>query len=232
MKKINTVVLFLFFGLCSSMAVADKIKSLALFYAEVEQGTQAQNMRYIINDQFLRIDNGDDNADYILFDVNLKKIFSVNHDDQTILHIDKYKWTQPKFKFDVNIEQAVLKGAPKVQDKTVYAYHVKADNKTCTSVFLIKNIHPNEMNVLYEYQRVLSGQQVATLKNTPEEFQTPCFLVDQVYHAGEYYKLGLPLRIHFSRNYDKLLKDIKTGEFDQHLFELPESYKKYKAFVN
>jgi len=93
-------------------------------------------------------------------------------------------------------------------------------------------MYKKEMNVLYKYQQVLSGQQVATLKNTPKEFQTPCFLVDQVYHSGNYYKLGLPLRIQYSRGYVKLLKDFQQDEIDGVLFELPVSYKKYKAFMN
>jgi len=211
-------------------AYAGTIKSLALHYDELEKSAGVQNMRYLINQQFMRIDNGDDNADYILFDVNKKIIYSVNHNDQTVLKIEYKAWVQPEFDFKVNINQAVLKDAPKIQNKTVYIYNVNAAEQTCTSVYLIKNIYTAEMEIMYLYQKVLSGQQVATLNNTPKEMHTPCFLVDQVYHSGDYFQLGLPVKINYSRDYAKFLKDFKYIEVNEKLFSLPEKYQEYKAF--
>jgi len=209
--------------------------SLALYYDEVEEGVEAQHMRYLINDRFLRIDNGREQADFILFDIDKKIIYSVNHDDQTILKIDNIpwkmpEWKSPEFKFSVSDKLEIVQGAPEVHNKPVYNYQLSADNKVCTQVFLIKDTYAAQMNILYLYQQVLSGQQVATLKNTPVEFHTPCFLTDQVYHAGDYYHLGLPLQITYSRGYMKLLKDFREISVNKNLFVLPEKYKLYKAF--
>jgi len=232
MNKI--IKLFLVFSLCffAAVSLADKRTGLVLFYDEVEQGAGSQNMRYIINNQYLRIDNGDDKADFILFDVSKSNIYSVNHEDQTILKIENNVWVKPAFDFKVSTELSVASDAPKIQNKTVYTHQVGANGNTCTKVFLIKDTYADEMKVLHKYQQVLSGQQVKTLKNTPEELQTPCFLIDQVYHSGDYYKIGLPVQISYSRDYVKFLKDYKKMEFDEDLFKLPESYKEYNAFTN
>ncbi|VAW58954.1 hypothetical protein MNBD_GAMMA11-1901 [hydrothermal vent metagenome] len=227
MKKIIKV---LFVLLSISEISAAEIKNLALYYDEVEEGVEAQHMRYLINEQFLRIDDGSEQADFVLFDIGKKIIYSVNHDDQTVLKIDYKKWTKPAFKFSESSDTQAVPDAPKVHNQPVYNYQVKADGKVCTQVFLIKNTWPQQMKVLHLYQQVLSGQQVVTLKNTPVEFHTPCFLVDQVYHGGDYYQLGLPIQITYSRGYVKLLRDFKEIKLDKRLFELPAGYEVYKAF--
>lgn len=222
--------LFFIVFVFSSAVAAEKLKSFALYYDEIEVGAGVQSMRYLINDKFIRIDNGNDKADFVLFDVNKKTIYSVNHDDQTILKIENNAWARPEFDFKVSVKQGVMSAAPKIQNKTVFSYTVSAGKKVCTDVFLIKNIHAKEMKILHQYQQILSGQQVATLSNTPKDMQTPCFLVDQVYHAGDYYKIGLPVKISYSRDYTKLLNDFKYIESDLKLFKLPEAYKEYKTF--
>ena len=226
LKKIIKILLILL----SSEINAAELKNLALYYDEVEEGVEAQHMRYLINEQFLRIDNGSEQADFILFDINKKIIYSVNHDDQTILKIEYKKWQKPDFKFTESDDLQAVPDAPEIDNKQIYNYQLKADGKVCTQVFLIKDTYPQQMKTLYLYQQVLSGQQVVTLKNTPVEFYTPCFLVDQVYHAGDYYQLGLPVQITYSRGYVKLLKDFKEIKIDKRLFVLPENYNEYKAF--
>jgi len=225
----KVVSLFLMGLMYSTCVLAEKQKVLALYYDEIEMGAGAQSMRYLINDQFLRIDNGDDKADFVLFDVNKKNIYSVNHEDQTILKIENNQWSQPEFDFKVSTHQSAMNDAPKIQDKTVYTYSVNAGDQSCTEVFLIKDTYTDEMKIMHQYQQVLSGQQVATLNNTPKEMHTPCFLVDQVYHAGGYFKIGLPVKISYSRDYIKFLSRFKNISVDAALFELPQTYKEYKT---
>jgi len=225
--------LFLFIVMITSAGAvhAENVKSLVLFYDEVEEGVGVQPVRYLINNDFLRIDNGNENADFILFDVNKKSIFSINHEDQTVLKIEQRKWTKPVFDFKTSIKEELMPNAPEIFNKPVYNYQVKASEKVCTQVFLIKDTYPEAMQVMYAYQQILSGQQVATLQNTPQEMHTPCFLLDQVYHEGGYYQSGLPVQISYSRGYAKLLKDFKEQGVDTQLFQVPASYEEYKPFT-
>ena len=230
MIKIKTLFLLVLMIFTNSISHAESVKSLVLYYDEVEEGVGVQSMRYLINNNFLRIDNGDEKADFILFDVNKKLIFSINHEDQTVLKIEYHTWKKPVFDFKSSINETLMSSAPKVFNKPVYNYQLKADDQVCTQVFMIKNTYPQAMQVMYAYQQVLSGQQVATLDNTPKEMHTPCFLLDQVYHQAEYYKSGLPVQISYSRGYAKLLKDFKEQSVDTRLFEIPAAYKEYKPF--
>lgn len=210
-------------------AFAKDITSRVFYYDEVEQGAGTQTMRYIVNKNYIRIDNGDDNADFILFDVKQKMIHSINHEDRTILKIENRQWESPKFDFNVSSQLKKMQNVPKISDKQVFSYLVKADDIICTQVSIIKGMFAEDMQVLYQYQQVLSGQQVATLKNTPKELHTPCFLIDQVYHSGDYYKQGLPVHISYSRGYEKFLKDYKEGDFNTQLFVKPKGYSEYTA---
>ncbi|MCW8934011.1 MAG: hypothetical protein OQK98_04750 [Gammaproteobacteria bacterium] len=223
----------IFILLCSlflvNSAFAKDAISRVFYYDEAEQGAASQTMRYIVNKNYLRIDNGQDNADFILFDVEQKMIHSINHEDKTILKIENKKWQTPKFDFNVNAQFKTMQDAPKISDKQVFSYFLKADDIICTQVSLIKDMFADDMQVFYQYQQVLSGQQVATLNNTPEELHTPCFLIDQIYHSGDYYKKGLPVHISYSRGYEKFLKDYKESEIDVKLFIKPEGYSEYTA---
>jgi hypothetical protein len=232
MKLIKQVICGSVLLVLSSSIMASPIKSLVLHYDEAEAGAGAgvQAMRYIINDEFLRIDGGSAETDFILFDRNKKTVFSINHEDQTILKISYKPWQSPKYDFPVSIKENTLIDAPKVFGKQVFSYTVKAKDTACTKVLLVKDVHMNRLQVLYEFQNIMSGQQVATLANTPEEYQTPCFLVDQVYHKADYLKIGLPIQISYSRDYSKFLQGIKEEEVDAGLFVLPEKYEEFLPF--
>lgn len=215
----------------SSSVFSASLKSLLLQYDEAESGADIQTMRYIINNQFLRIDNGNANNDFILFDRNKKTVFSINHEDQTILKISYVPWESPKYDFKVSIEEHVLNDAPKVFGKQAFSYQVKAKDEVCTRVLLVKDMQMNYLQVLYEFQNIMSGQQVATLDNTPKEFHTPCFLVDQVFHKADYLKLGLPIQISYSRDYSKFLKGIEEAEVESQLFVLPANYEEFLPHI-
>lgn len=227
-KKIIFVGVFVFTPLT---AFSSSLTSLVLFYDETEEGTGTQSMRYLINDHFLRIDEGNINSDYILYDRAKKTVYSVNHGDQTILKITSKVWHSPDYDFAVSIEERALLDAPKVFGKQVFNYQVKAKDEVCTNVLMVKGIHAKEMDVLQEYQVVMSGQQAASLNNTPVEMHTPCYLVDQVFHKAEYLKLGLPIQISYSRGYAKLLKNIEVKDIREELFLLPDGYKEFLPFT-
>ncbi len=230
MKKFSPLVICLL--MMTTTSQAEDIKSLSLIYDEVEQGAGLLQMRYLVNDRFMRIDNGQDKADFVLFDVNSRDVYSVNHEDRTLLKISYQQWQSPEFDFEVSESESELKDAPKINQQTVHQYQLKANGEVCTGVAYLKGLYLDEMKVFHLYQQTLSGQQVVSLDNTPKEFHTPCYLVDQVYHSGDYYLKGLPVQISYSRGYEKYLKHFEEVEVDAGLFVLPEGYKEFQPFAH
>lgn len=197
-------------------------------YEEMEPGTERFPVRYLVNVDFLRVDNGRDVDDFILFDRDKNTVYSVNHTDQTILVIEPHPWKLVSFDFSREETQRVLEQAPRLFDQAVNNYQLMANGDICAEYQVVPNVFEAELQVFKAYQLVLSGQQVKSISNTPVELQTPCFLIDQIYNTGRQYELGLPVQEWHSRGYVRILKDFKRQDFDEGLFILPETYTQYQ----
>ncbi len=216
--------------LCYSVTASAKTPVTIFWYDEKESGTAPSHMRYLVGDQFIRIDEGGKDDNYVLFDAAKKKIYSVNHYDRTLMVIEHEDWQAPKFEFKHEVSEKAMHDAPQVAGKTVHHYRVRGDRKICTDVQYVPGLFPQRMALLQQYQQVLSGQLVRSLNNTPKEMHTPCFLADQVYNGGEYYARGLPIQIWHSRGYARLLTNYEDAEVDDDLFQLPLDYSEYHPY--
>jgi hypothetical protein len=223
MKKFIVALILCF----NSLAVFADVNVTSFMYIEKESRTDPVNVRYLVSKEFIRIDNGALEDDFLLYDRKKKIIYRVNRSDKSILAIKFYKWTQPEFSFSMDINKKTLADAPEISGKKVLDYSATANNEICHQVQLIPDLYSEEMQAFIEYQNVLSGLQVKILSNTPVEMQTPCFLVDQIYNAGDYYRLGLPVRIWHSRGYVKLLKNYTRQIVSEELFVLPAEFESY-----
>lgn len=198
------------------------------FYEEMETGTERFPVRYLVNPNFLRVDNGQDADDFILFDRRQRIVYSINHADQTILVIESQPWKLINFEFTREEKQRVLEQAPRLFDQVVTNYQLIAGGDICADIQLVPNLFEPELQVFKAYQEVLSGQQVKSLSHTPEDMQSPCFLADQIYNTGRQYELGLPVQEWHSRGYIRILKDYKQRSLDEGLFVLPQGYTQYQ----
>jgi len=223
MKKI---ILFFILNLMSQHVFADE-DVMSFVYEEKESGAELANVRYLVSKLFLRIDDGNLNSDFLLLDRKNKIIYNVNHDDESIMVIRSHKWTEPKFPFAVKEHRKVLDDAPEVAGKKIMDYSKIADNKLCHQLQILPDVYAEELQAFIEYQDVLSGQQTRILHNTPEELHTPCLLVDQVYNAGSYYQIGLPIQEFHSRGYVKRLVDYRRIKVKAEWSILPAGFKRY-----
>jgi hypothetical protein len=226
----NKFIIFTMSVLFSSSAYAD-VAATAFYYQEKETGVDVSHVRYLVTDNYLRIDDGNDADGFILFDQTKNTIYNINHNDQTAMEIKHHQWHLPDFKFERKIETSKMTEAPKVSGKIIERHQVFADDQLCTDVKYIPDLYVEEMKVFLQYQKILSGQQVKVLNNTPKDMQSPCFLVDQIYNDGAHYRKGLPVQIWHSRGYAKMLVDFKQIQVEEALFVLPENYRVYNPYV-
>lgn len=203
-----------------------------LIYSEIEQGASPSDVRYLITDDFLRIDDLDDPDGYILFDVRQDRIYSISHLDESVLVIDKHEF--PVWRSDdvVTVDKA-LTDAPKVAGKIVRDYRVEltgaAAKQLCTQIQYVPDLLKTVTSILQRYQLVVSGNQAKIIDRTPVEYQTPCMLADQVYNRGDYYSKGLPIQEWHSNGKQKLLKNYAREQIDDNLFLLPETYRQFST---
>lgn len=225
-----TMGLLLITGLPQLTYADEKVSAVELVYSEQEEGTDIYPVRYIVTDNYIRIDDLSDDSGYILFDKKAMTIYSISHFDQSTLVIPEYQYNKPDMKTKVDLLYEPLTTAPKISGKTVYSYRVNSKstvNDVCLDIQLVPGLLPDVAKTLHAYQKVVTGQQAKTLKNTPEEYQTTCFLYDQIFNDGEYYEKGLPIQEWHSNGKKRILTSYKKVEINPVIFDRSEEYKEY-----
>jgi len=230
MKKIIQSCLLL---VLSAAALAESGNATIVQFTEREKGVGAYSVRYIIRDNIIRIDDDDDAGDYVIYDDVKRMIYSINHDDSTVLVINNKDWDLPEFKFQRNVSWQTLEDSPAINGKKVLNYWLSAGKTVCSEAQVAEGFLLKEAGLLKRYKQTLSGEQVSSLVATPEDMRTPCLLVDQVYNLGSVYDKGFPIQQWHVNGLQRLMVSYKTGEkVSDKLFELPEDYKRYSIGDN
>jgi len=218
------------FVLSSAVIAAESVNAVKLTYQEQEQGVDPYVVTYTISSEYLRIDDADKSG-YIIYHINEDKIYSISHYDQSILVIPQYPVTEFNPDFKLDIEYKLLENAPLISRKKVYNYRVNAVTgvtiETCMDIQLVPGLLPEVTKLLQSFQQITSGQHALNLEGTPEEFKTPCYLVDQVYNKGDYYSKGLPIQEWHSNGKVRQLLNFEDVEVDASIFKIPQEYRRY-----
>lgn len=233
--KNKLLTIFIFNCVCAcltaSVNAGELTRAVKLTYQELEESIDPYVVTYTVSSNHIRIDDESDNSGFIIYDIKENKIFSVSHYDQSILVIPEYRVNDFKPDFKIDIEYMVLEDAPTISGKKVYSYRVKAVTDTtseiCMDIQLVPGLLPTAASTLQKFQVIMSGQHVTTLGQTPEEYRTPCYLVDQVYNKGAYYSKGLPIQEWHSNGKMRQLLNFEDVEVDASIFKIPQEYRRY-----
>ena len=233
--KIRLFPIYIVSGVClllfSSVNASGSVDAVKLIYQELEEGIEPYILTYTVTSDYVKIDDEADNSGYIIYDIKNSRIYSVNHYDQAILVIPENPLKDFKPDFNVDIEYEHFKDAPSISGKKVYSYRVKATtdktSETCMEIQLVPGLLPHVASSLQGFQKIMSGQQRITLSQTPEEFITPCYLLDQIYNKGEYYSKGLPIHEWHSNERMRQLLNYEQVKVNASIFKIPEEYRQY-----
>lgn len=206
-----------------------------LTYIEREPGTDDYETTMLISDRYIRIDETGEDSGFIIYDDRKKIIYSVGHQDKSILVINQHKFSEKNSPVKASVEYFQLADAPTVSDKHVFNYRVFVNTgagvvdkeETCTDIQLVEGLLPEVRGILQNYQKVVSGQQVKMTDNKITEMQTSCFYADQIYNAGAYYEKGLPIQEWHSNERSKMLTAYKKVSVTLDKFNIPEDYRQF-----
>lgn len=217
-------------GLTQHVFADEKIPAYELLYDEHEPGTDTYIVRFTVTDRYIRIDDLNDDSGFILYDDVKKTVYSVSHFDKSILVIPAFKYEKPELKNKIEEAYEAFVDAPQVSGKTVYNYRVSSitdSSGVCIDIQLVPGLLPDVTKILNSYRKIVVGQQAKTLTNTPEEYQTTCFLYDQIFNDGKYYEKGLPIQERYSNGKTRILTSYKQVEVNLKMFETVEGYREY-----
>ena len=219
------------FGLCllsllASGGVHAGVTGSILWYLEQEASIEPYRVRYLVTEDFMRSDEGSGEGGYALFNRKTRQVYSVVPEDRTVLRIDGQGQVPdiPRH-LEVQIKQRVDAKTPRVAGKVPVTVELIASGELCYSAVVVPGFPGPARAAFQEFARSLAVQQMRTLANTPEQYQTPCFLSRYLYAADFQMQQGIPLLEWNDQGERRELIDYQIGvELDEHLFELPEGY--------
>jgi hypothetical protein len=223
--KFSTSVLFgLLLVICTAADAGGE--GTVLWYAEQEAGIEPYKVRYIVSPNFMRSDDGSNEAGFVLFDRMEQQIYSVVPQNRTILHIDgKADMPPVPPELSIEIKRSVDEKAPKVAGKVPVTLELVANQELCHSAVIVPGHLQQARAALQEFAQALSIQQYRTLAATPQEYQTPCFLSRYIYATDFHLQQGIPLVDWSQQGHRRELLDYQTAvELDEGLFDLPDGF--------
>jgi hypothetical protein len=191
-----------------------------------EPGSDPYPARYTITDRFLRIDDADPGSGFILFDRGRHTVYSVSHDERTILELAPvaHGKAAPRSYRQTTVRREDAQ-APLVGGRKPLHLQFRANGDTCYDVISVPGLLAPATAALQEYA-VLSGhRQQVRLDTLPADIRTPCYLLRYAYGSGLPYQQGLPIREWAPDGYRRTLLDYRENvPVAASLFKLPADY--------
>ncbi|MDH5369893.1 MAG: hypothetical protein OEW99_07700 [Gammaproteobacteria bacterium] len=230
MKKL---VLLLMSGLLFSCANTEQSDTLVLF-VEQENGVEPYQTRMIITKDFVRIDDGKGTKSFVLYDRNKKIVYSTNPDEKTVMavHEKKLKTGQvfePPFKLTHSVKEIpVMKDAPTINGESAKHYQLITNDEICYDVISVKDLMPNVVTALTEFNKHMATDSVITFNNMPADMHDACDMTFTTFEPARQFEFGFPVQEWGKREYSRSLVDYDVNyKADPKLFILPEGYKHY-----
>ena len=234
-----TVLFSLSVGVSAGVKKGDQ-EVYKLSYIEREPGTDEYEVTMLVSARYIRIDEEGESSGFIVYDDKDKVIYSVSHQDKSILVIKEHVFSIADLPVKPTIEYLQLADAPMVSGKNIFNYRVYIDEKnsegededTCLEVQLVENLLPEVREILQNYQKVVSGQQVKMVDNKITDIQTACYYIDQIYNTGAYFEKGLPVQEWHSNERSKILTGYEKVSVDLKKFKIPKKYRQFSIDKN
>lgn len=196
-----------------------------LKFEEQEPGNVPAVTRLLVTPSYLRVDDGKDSQDFLLFDRKEQTIYSVSSIDRSVLVIKPTKRPESSA---VKLEEKIIEGSdrpPAIGARPVHHYLLFTNGTLCYDVYAAEGLLPEAVSAWREYRETLAREQARTLAWTPSEIQTPCMLANNIYSPARHLAHGLPVRF---RDADGKLSQLVDYQGDADvkpmLFRLPPEY--------
>lgn len=209
------------------IAQTQLVEATELRFEESEQGIEPYNSRLLVSSEYLRMDDGRDGGDYLLYDRRKRHIHSVSRQDRSILFISYRDIDiKPPIVLDLDLARSHDEQAPLVSGLPSENIVLSVNGKQCHTVVAVAGLLPEVNQALREYRLTLAGEQAANLPKTPAEFQSHCMLAEMIFAPTRHLDYGFPILEWDYRGYRRALIDFKKSvHVDSKLFQLPSGFR-------
>jgi hypothetical protein len=201
--------------------------SIVLF-EEQEAGIDPYPVRILVTPEYVRFDDGYDESDFVLLDRSSRTLFSVVHENHSVLEIRNHAFSGSlPTNITLTEERIEDDDAPAIAGKQPVHIRYLANETPCYQSISVSGLLDKAVAGLIEYETALGERQLGNLQSVPETMQTPCFLSRYAYAPDRHYTHGLPVQIWDETGFYRSLTDFhESGTVAAVLFEVPDSYEK------
>lgn len=195
---------------------------LVLDFVATDPGQPVVSSRWTIQPPWLRIDDGGDG--YVLFDDRSRTIYSVVHDDRSILQLRPPGGEQPVVPFALDAKRAVDAGAPPVAGRVPVRMQYFAEGNDCGGAVVAQGFSGEAVAVALHYRQALAEQQSSMAIALPEA-ESPCTQAWSQFAPHWPWADGVPvIEWHADGAQRELARFDTDATVDARLFELPAGY--------
>lgn len=187
---------------------------------EAEQTTLTS--RILILGERMRMDYGQDDQGFVLFDRAEKTVWHVSPHDRKVTGIVAGR-----------VEEAITEVWPKdwllSQDDMPSGEHVLSQirvNGVLCAEFKYARVLEKQANLLADFRATLAANQAQAWRALPEAMRQPCTLGLDVRAAGVEYRRGMPLAIRYWDGRSRVYQGYRLLAAKQELFDLPSGYRR------
>lgn len=170
-------------GGCAAQA-ADVIE---LNYVDQDPGDPPYLTRILVTPDFMRMDGGDDDGDFILLDRHRHQVINVMRGNRLAMVFTPGALPPKPTRW-----KSRLATQPAASGNRRFSLTV--NGVVCSEGIAARQAAPDAARAMAELKAVLAATQYRVWKDSPPEIQHDCDLANQVWESGTTLKLGLPLQ--------------------------------------
>ena len=210
----------------SGTLMAQTLQAQRLQYEVTEAGQTPYLSRMLVTAQMMRIDQGGETADFILFDRGKRIIYSIDSEERSILVIQPKPSNQPDVRLpDIEVLAKDAGEAPLVAGRKAQRWALQVNGQPCQEAMVLPEMMAMSVAAQGEYLGLLAEQHKISLSGIPMAYRDACADAIQVYEPNALLEKGLPLRLWDVNGNQQALTDYAESEsVDAGLFALPEAF--------
>ncbi|MDP1644876.1 MAG: hypothetical protein Q8L71_05160 [Thiobacillus sp.] len=187
----------------------------ALRYMDADPGDLPYLTRILLTPDFMRLDDGNDDGDFVLLDRRQQKVINVMRGNQMAMVFSA--GTLPPRPVGWKPVLDVQAGAPGTQ-----RFSLTVKGVVCSEGVAAARAAPDAARAMAELKSILAPMQYRVWQDSPAEIQHDCDLANQVWESGATLKLGLPLEERELTGRTRQFESESTQPLRPELFRVPD----------
>jgi len=202
-------------GMAQADMIALRQEMIALRYVDQDPGDPPYSTRILVTPDFLRMDGGEDDGDFVLLDRRQRQVINVMRDNGLAMVFTP--GTLPPKPTGWSPRLDAQAGAPGTR-----RYRLTLNGVVCSEGVAAAAAAPDAARAMAELKAVLAATQYRVWKDTPRDLQHDCDLANQVWEAGATFELGLPLQEREFTGRTRQFERESSEPMQPELFRVPD----------